>query len=281
MFPQEVLDDMNRGQAYLSDLNAEVITDLKKGCSGCGCCGKSKVCLMRILSALDYKASVGDYDTISQVLYEKLIFIIGDYVIKIPPSVDAGSNQSVPMNEDAMFSGTVTPGSSAIVSLLWTVVSGTATLMNADTLNVTVIDFGINTTLKLTAVDENGLSDSDTVNLVGTGDIMRVYYRLQDTNVPPNEAAILASSYVDVLQGSDYIVPINAMSVKFVLVFEPNSEPYKDRWKDTLDPDNNGVISSGNTFAPMAGIGSFRGYTTSYKTSFSNPIQFIKGPPQS
>lgn len=282
-FPQPVLDDIQRGKAFLSELDAEDSANMELGCVNC--CVTNYECISSIMNSLEMKVSLDEYDDDAIKLYGKMLIIIGDYTIKVPPTVDAGANKSVPINETAIFNATITPGSAAITNIQWTIVSGSGTLTNANTANVSVDDFiEGNTVLKVVVTDANGRTGSDTVTLTGTAvvETIKVYYRFQDTNVLPNEATVLASAFVDVIPNSDYIVPVNTDEVKYVLVFEQVSEQYKARWVDTIDSDNNGLIDTGNTFQITSTIGQFRGYITSFKTQFNNPIQFIKaegGPP--
>lgn len=278
-FPQPVLDDINRGKAFYSDLNAEYIQQLNNGC--CGCCVKDYDCLQGILRSLDDKIELDEYDDVAIKLYGQMLLIIGDYTIKVPPTVDAGNNQTLPINQTAFFNAIITPGSAAITNIQWTIVSGSGTLTGANTENVSVDGFIIgNTVLKIVVTDANGRTGSDTVVLTGTAVVptVKVYYLFQDTNVIPSEATILASAFVNVVTDSDYVVPINSGSVKYVLIYEPTEEPNKGRWVDTVDPDNGGLIENGNTFQSSGYVGLFRGYITSFKTAFNNPIQLIKAP---
>lgn len=226
------------------------------------------------------KISLDEYDDDAIKLYGKMLIIIGNYTIKVAPTVNAGNDQTLPIDQTAFFNATITQGSAPIVSIQWTIVSGSGTLTNANTANVSVSDFIIgNTVLKVVVTDGDGRTGSDTVVLTGTADVENtiVYYLFQDTDDLPDESTILSSSSVTVASGSDYTVPINTPAVKYVLVFEQSSEPIKGRWVDTLDADNNGIINNGNTFQYTdTFVGSFRGYITSFKTSFDNPIKFIK-----
>jgi len=280
-FPQPVLDDIQRGKAFLSELDAEDSANMELGCVNC--CVTNYECLSSIMNSLEMKVSLDEYDDDAIKLYGKMLIIIGDYTIKVPPTVDAGANQSVPINETAIFNATITPGSAAITNIQWTIVSGSGTLTNANTANVSVDDFiEGNTVLKVVVTDANGRTGSDTVTLTGTAvvETIKVYYRFQDTNVLPNEATVLASAFVNVIPNSDYVVPVTTNSAKYVMIFEQGTETFKARWVDTVDSDNNGLIGAGNTWDITSDVGQFRSYTTQFKTQFDNPIQLIKGIPQ-
>lgn len=275
-FPIEILEDIGRGKAYFSDLNAQYLQKLQDGCSECTCTVKDYQCLKRILRSLDFKDELDEFDDIAKKLVEDMLLIIGEYTIKVPPTVDAGANQSVPISDSAFFTATIIPGSAAIVSVLWTVVSGSGVLTNANTANVVVDDFSIgNTPLKVTVIDANGRSASDTVILTGTAATEKVYYISKSTNVLPTESEILAADFINIVQGAaSYVVPVNG-SFNFHFVFQSATEPGKIRWADTIDPDNNGVMGIGNTWYATANVAAFEGYGNSFKTEFDNPLSFI------
>lgn len=281
MFPEDVLEDIARGKDYYSGLNAENIANLESGCSSCTV--KNYKCLKRLLRSLDYKVELDEYDDIAKELVKDMLIIIGDYTIQVPPTVDAGANQSVPVNQTATFNATIIPGSAAITNIQWSIVSGSGTLTNANTASVSVDDFPASATLlKIVVTDANGRTASDTVILTGTAATIKVYYRFQDTNVLPDEATVLASAFVNIVPDSDYILPLDLgnAAAKFVLFFEPGTETFKARWEDTIDSDNNGLIGPGKTIDITSDVGPFRSYTTLFKTQFPNPIKLIKGIPQ-
>lgn len=274
-FPQPVLDNINRGKAFYADLNAEYINNLNNGC--CGCSVKDYDCLQGILRSLDDSIELDEYDDIAKKLVNDMLIIIGDYTIKIPPTVNAGPDQSVPINEDAFFSALIVPGSAPIVSIQWSIVSGSGTLINSTTANLTVEDFPVaQTVLKIVVKDENGLSAVDTVVLTGTAATMKVYYISKSTNVLPTDAEILAANFVNIVPGSvSYDIPINSGGFNFHFVAQLSTEPNKVRWVDTIDADNNGVIADGNTWYDAGLVTTFDVYGTSFKTEFDNPLRFI------
>lgn len=165
MFPQEVLDGIARGKAYLSDRNVEHISDLKKGCSDCKSNG---TCVKRLLRGLDFKVELDEYDDVAIGLYENLMLIIGDYTVVIAPRVDAGANQIVQLGNTATFTATITLGSAAIVSILWEQIAGVSqsTLTNATTASMTASNFEQGSYMyRVTVTDANGLIGFDTVTL--------------------------------------------------------------------------------------------------------------------
>lgn len=84
--PEQIAADLLRGKAYFSELNAENIQDLKKGCN-CGCDDKLSVCLARIVKGLQYRVDQNIYDDITNTLYTQMILIIGDYVPNPPEPI--------------------------------------------------------------------------------------------------------------------------------------------------------------------------------------------------
>lgn len=277
-FPIEVLNDIARGKAYYSDLNAQYIQKLEDGCSECTCTVKDYTCLKQILRALDFKVELDEYDDIAKKLIEDMLLIIGNYTIKIPPTVDAGPDQTVPITETAIFPAVITQGSAPITNIQWSIVSGTGTLINAntDTVSVTGGTVGTPTVLKIVVTDGNGRSDSDTVRLNRTAATIKVYYLSKSTNVLPTESEILAADFVNIVPGvASYVVPVNEGGFNFHFVFQLATEPNKIRWADTIDPDNNGVMGVGNTWYATANVAAFEGYGNSFKTEFDNPLSFI------
>lgn len=273
-FPEEALDVIERGEQYFSNLQAEYLADLKRGCNNCK--PTAYTCLKRLLRALNAKNELDQYDDISIVLIHKVEVIIGDYTLQVPPTVNAGADQSVPINETAYFSATIVEGSAPIASIQWSIVSGSGTLTNSTTADLIVDDFPIGgTVLKIVVKDTNGLTDSDTLILTGTAATMKVYYISKSTNVLPIESEILAADFVNIVPGAaSYVVPINT-GFNYHFVFQLATEPNKVRWADTIDPDNNGVMGVGNTWYATANVAAFEGYGNSFKTEFDNPLSFI------
>lgn len=276
-FPQIFLDDLQRGKSFFSELDAEDTENLESGCASCTV--KNYECLSVILNSLEMKVELDEYDDVAITEYEKMLLIIGDYTVKIPPTVFAGVNQTLPIDETALFNAIITLGSGTLVSILWTQISGTpATLTNANTANLSVTNFPIgNITLKVTVTDSNDLTAVDTVVLTGVAVVptVRVYYISKSDDIIPTEAEILAASFVDVVVGSNYVVPVNG-DFNYHFVAQPSTEPNKVRWEDTVDTDNNGVIAAGNTWYDAGVVTTFEVYVTSFKTEFDNPLRFIQ-----
>lgn len=273
-FPEEALDVIERGEQYFSNLQAEYLADIKRGCNNCK--PTAYTCLKRLLRALNAKNELDQYDDVSIVLIHKVVVIIGDYTLQVPPTVNAGADQSVPIDETAYFSATIVEGSAPIVSIQWSIVSGSGTLINSTTADLIIEDFptgGI--VLKIVVKDANGLTASDTVILTGTAATERVYYISKSTNVLPTESEILAADFINIVPGvASYVVPINT-GFNFHFVIQKATEPNKIRWQDTIDPDNNGVMGVGNTWYAAGTVTTFEVYGNSFKTEFDNSLSFI------
>lgn len=276
-FPTDVLEDIARGKDYYSGLNAEHISNLEDGCSNCTV--KNYKCLKRLLRSLDYKVELDEYDDIAKELVKDMLIIIGDYTIKIPPSVDAGENDSAPIDEVVNFHAAITLGSGSLVSVLWTIISGSGTLINANTADVSISGFPVgNTVLKVVVTDSNDLKASDTVTLTGEAvvETVKVYYLSKSTNVLPTESEILAADFIEILPGAvNYDVPVNDGGFNYHFVAQNVTEPNKIRWQDTVDADNNGLMGVGNTWYAAGTVTTFEVYGNSFKTEFDNPIRFI------
>lgn len=89
--PIQIDEDLIRGKAYFSDLNADNIKDLFNGCN-CSCDNKLSVCLARIVKSLQYRVDQNVYDAITDTLYNQMMLIIGDYQVSPPTPVNYGIN---------------------------------------------------------------------------------------------------------------------------------------------------------------------------------------------
>lgn len=87
--PIQIAEDLIRGKAYFSDLNANNIAELFKGCS-CNGDNKLSVCLARIVKSLQYRVDQAIYDDITDTLYTQMMLIIGDYQVSPPEPVNYG-----------------------------------------------------------------------------------------------------------------------------------------------------------------------------------------------
>lgn len=76
--PTEILELIQEGKAYLSDLNEEWKDDLKKGCNDCA--PKEYYRLARILDSLEDKT---EYDEVAQKLIYEMVGIIGGEVTPV------------------------------------------------------------------------------------------------------------------------------------------------------------------------------------------------------
>jgi len=235
-YTQSAIDDINRGNAYFSDLQAEYSSDLKKGCD---CIPTSYTCLKRILSALEKKVALDQYDDVAQGLIDKMIKIIGDYVILIPPTVNAGADQSVQVGGTATFTAVATAGSSPIVSYLWEKVSGgSVTLSGTNTATLTASNFGVGQyVFKVTVTDSNGLHASDTVMLTGTAQLIQIRWDAFDTE--PNLSTMVLTKSMSVNAGFteaiiDFSIDFGAIENKYIAYDYPATESDKLNWFNTV-----------------------------------------------
>lgn len=279
-FSQEFLDDIARGKDYFSNINAETIRKMKGGCIGCEV--KNYSCLKRILRALDYKVELNQNDSIADKLHDKLITIIGDYVIQIPPTVSAGVDKSVPINLPATFTAVITEGSAPIKSIQWTQTGGTSLVLNgANTATLSVSNFSTsNYTFKVTATDENGLKASDTVTLTGTGQQAIAYWGTKASTGVLTYNQIVAGTPQAFLSGQDITIPFyNNAPLVLWFAYESN-EPVKNTYTDVTDPNNNGsMLNESDLFsAPtlVAGTKIYRYHETNYPTIYS-PVNSVRG----
>jgi len=164
--PQDIIDDMMRGKAFLSDRNVEHLAELRSGCVDCK---NDNVCLMRILRGLDYKAELDEFDYVTEKLHHDLIIIIGDYTVLTRPQVSAGIDKTVEVGNPVTFTAIVIPGSAVITSILWTQVFGPseATLAGTNTavLSVSNVEAG-DYIFKVEVTDANGQKANDQTILI-------------------------------------------------------------------------------------------------------------------
>jgi len=261
MFPQQVLDDIIRGQAYYSDLNAQYLAKLANGCCG-DCYPKDYICLKRILRSLDYKVQLDQYDDVAIKLYEDLLIIIGDYVIRIPPTVNAGPDKTAAEGTTTTFNATITQGSAPIATILWTKLSGgAATLSGITTANLTVSDYveGEVYTFKIKVTATDGLTDSDTVSLTVTGALIQIRFGVYDTE-PDLTTAVYGYSMNIPADSTEYEMqfPDEVLSSdKFIAWDEPVAQPIKTEWESGVL--NSGAIPDLAVKAPIT-VGSRRAY---------------------
>lgn len=233
MWPQEEIEDYERGLQYFSGLNTQYIGELRQGCSDCK--PKSMECLQRTLKAIEYKIELDQYDDIAIENLRIMKVIIGDFVALIPPSVDAGNNQSVQVGNNAIFNAVATQGSAPIVSYLWEKVSGgTVTLTNTNTASLTASNFGVgNYVFRVTVTDENDLTASDTVQLTGTAQQIQVRWGAFDTE-PDLNTVVLPNSMNINAGATEFTIPFGVGSTnKFIVYDYPSTEVNKVNWFNT------------------------------------------------
>ena len=79
----EIQADIIRGKAMYSDLTAEYLSDLKKGCGDC--LPTNYKCLKRHIRALEYQVTKGIVTPLAESLYQELLLILGNYQASAPP----------------------------------------------------------------------------------------------------------------------------------------------------------------------------------------------------
>lgn len=105
--PSKVLEDIELGKEYFCKLNAEYISELKKGCDGCF--PKDYICLQEILRDLGYKVEQDNFDDVALTLYNKMMLIIGG-VAYVPPvlSNTTYTGTGTPTTEEQILAGLAT-----------------------------------------------------------------------------------------------------------------------------------------------------------------------------
>lgn len=285
-FPTEALLEIQRGNQYFSNLSQEYLNDLKNGCTNCK--PDAFECLRNVMMALNYKVELEQYDSVSIKNIDIMLKIIGGYQLVVAPTVDAGANQVVSIDDSpAIFTATVTLGSGSLISILWEQISGTpATLSEADTAVLSVSDFSVGVLgLKVTITDSNGLQASDTVQLTGSNATAKIaYYSFGADFIIPSYATIVNTWTQVSFQPNGVInFPFNVTDLSILKVAYPQSEPLKNRWIDINDVLLFGAIGTEEDLwgsaTNVAGVIPLRVVTTNYLTSYSKPnpsgIRFV------
>ena len=112
----------------------------------------------------------------------------------IPPIVDAGPDQELSDGQTtASLLATAADPDGVIVSQVWTVVSGTATIDSPNTLATTLSGVtGDSVTLQITVTDDDGATASDTLTLARNPDYTIVNTILENTNdVDPENQTVV------------------------------------------------------------------------------------------
>jgi len=107
-------------------------------------------------------------DNMGATGFDDVTLIVNPAVIKLPPTVDAGSNQSITLPLSAVnLTGTASDPDGSIVTYLWTLQSGpAATMTNANTTTLSLSNLVEGSyTFKLTVTDNDGLTATDQVSV--------------------------------------------------------------------------------------------------------------------
>jgi len=214
-----------------------------------------------------------------EMRYELLQFQKPDFMDPNNISVDAGPDQTIQL---PVYSGVLTGShseSTNIISTLWEKVTGPSIIIEnpADLVtNYTVSEAG-DYVLKLSVTDNTGKVFFDTMSITALVELQKIYYGIKFTDEPLTEAEIIASSFITIVVGSDYTLPINSSSsVGYVWIAENSTQPIKVKWQDTVVTTNNGDIGSPEDLFEFYLEGDYRIYETPYATQFDYPVRFIK-----
>lgn len=193
-----------------------------------------------------------------------------------PPTVDAGEDQIITSGVTTL-QGSVTPGSTPIVSLQWTQIAGpiTSTIVSPGSLttNVTGLVNG-NYVFRLTATDQGGLQGYDDITvLVGTETY--AYMGNIDSFRTPSLSEILGGTPIEYAGAGDVEFPAEDISSvpSYMFFAWPIAAGIKSRWKDKFNLLNSGSVGGhGNLFFDIQVVDGYYVVTTGYRTQFINPI---------
>jgi len=284
MTPKEtIIEDLVRGSAFLANSMADNIQAARFGVCLRECnCSCESTDLYLILEYLQFRIDEDLLDEYTEILYIKMILIIGKIVINYPPTVNAGSDKTSQANQSVDFNAVATPGSAAITSYLWTKVSGATVLMTGTTtsqltVSGTIGDMPIgNYEFKVTVTDANGLTAFDTVKLTVTANNMIAYFGDLATKQTISEAQIEIGNQVTFTPNGNVTAPYSVSTLRFLWFAIPSGQPIKNYYQDVANPLNNGYMGTeDDLFGAPVTVGQYDYYITNYLTSY-----FVAVPPR-
>jgi len=235
----EIITDLDRAEGVYLVLTDQWVAELK---SGCGCKPRDYDCLSYIIDSLNYRVTVETVPSdITEKLYTEMLLIIGSAVIKYPPTVNAGADQTKQASQSAVFNAVATQGSAPITSYLWTKVSGGSVLMTGTTTSQLTVSGTIGGMplgqyeFKITVTDGNGLTASDTVKLTVTANNITILFGYSSSPINPATFAYQGSKSI-VAGATSYEVefPLEVLTGDvYISISEPQSEPEKFFWYNT------------------------------------------------
>jgi len=277
----EIKDSLLVARNYYLVLTDQWLAELKRGCSECK--PRSYECLGLLIEDLEYSVSVEIVPSeITEKLYTDMLLIIGNVVIRNPPTVNAGADQTRQASQSAVFNAVATQGSAAITGYLWTKVSGGSVLMTGTTTSqLTVSGLSGDMPLgqyefKITVTDANGLTAFDTVKLTVTANNLVAYFGDLATKQTISEAQIEIGSQVTFTPNGNVTVPYSVPTLRFLWFAIPSGQPIKNYYQDVANPLNNGYMGTeDDLFGAPVTVGQYDYYITNYLTSY-----FVAVPPR-
>lgn len=273
--PQRILQDLQHGYFWRSDLAEKLYGDKT---NGCGCCGDGKMeCFDNVVDALKFRTDLGIFDEVTDKLHSDMMELMGPVEMPDMPVVDAGPDVTVQEPVDyATLNGSVTAGDAPIDTIQWTQVSGPSVAVFTDpTSPVTDISGLVVGTyvFELSAVDTDGYSGSDQTVVKMEAAVLQAYYGYTSDGSIPSESDILSSASVPI-SGNSFVVPFTDNgSPRFMWVAYPLSFPVMNRWDGMNSPLNNGHIGDvTDLFGPYSTVGTMRVTATQYGTQLSNTL---------
>ena len=276
----QISADLLRGEDYYRILTDQWLQELKKGCN---CKPKEYECLGMLIDALQNAVATEIIPSeITEINYKEMLLIIGSAVVKIPPTVNAGADQTKQASQSAVFNAVATQGSAAITGYLWTKLSGGSVLMTGTTTSqLTVTGFSGDMPLgvyefQITVTDANGLTAFDTVKLTVTANNLVAYFGDLATKQTLNESQIEIGSQVTFTPNGNVTVPYSVPTLRFLWFAIPSGQPVKNYYIDLANSLNQGSMGTEDDLygAPVT-VGAYDYYITNYLTSY-----FVAVPPR-
>lgn len=289
--PSVIDDTLFLGKQFYSEKVYNDLLDLTRG-SRLSCdssCNDDCTSLEHVLAALNYQVQAGIYNGTTEVLYEQLLKILGDYVPAVIYTQLDTPEITVEVISDTQINITWTDVANAFSYTLQRATNSSytanlTTLSEADVLSYNNTGLTPATQyyyrVKAVAEEDTLFTDSDYDTGNGTTDaapLATVYYGWKDDNTELTEEEILDTvTTVSYTEGAaDYTIPWQTNTgIKFLWWAELLTEPLKTKWQDTVNTPNNGNIGTeDDLFGAAVEVGTLRFYQSVYATTASYPIQ--------
>lgn len=266
--PSYVLDDIQAGKEYLSEMNQDLREDFLRGCA---CKSENQKILERVLIALDGKVELDEFDDSIQANLDILYYIIGtNTTIKLDQTITFPTLPTGKQVGDADFNPNATASSGLPVSYtsgntsVATIVNGLIHIVGLGSATITATQAGNATYNAATPVTR-------TLSIVNN---VTIDFGFTSVNPDGNVTAVNLPNSLVITSGSNYTVNFtSSANLQYLVHREPVSQPVKTAWMNQIDY-NWGVIPD-SKYRAYVESGGFRYYYTRVLFPFYSGIYTI------